>query len=145
MTVEEALIRWRIHLASPPAKVYEAIATGPGRRRFWAESADERDGVIDFRFPNGASLSSRVLEAVPPRRFVLEYFGGSRVTFECADDGKGGADLTLTDDGVPQEWHSETAAGWVSVLMSLKAAVDFDVDLRHHDAQRTWDHGYVDN
>jgi predicted nucleic acid-binding Zn ribbon protein len=33
----------------------------------------------------------------------------------------------------------------VSVLMALKAAVDFSVDLRNHDPDRTWDHGYVEN
>jgi len=36
-------------------------------------------------------------------------------------------------------------AGWVSVLMALKAAVDHGVDLRNHDPQRTWDQGYADN
>jgi hypothetical protein len=33
----------------------------------------------------------------------------------------------------------------VSVLLALKAAVDFSVDLRNHDAGRTWCSGYVDN
>lgn len=36
-------------------------------------------------------------------------------------------------------------AGWVSVLLALKAAVDFSVDLRNHDPGRTWDQGYADN
>jgi hypothetical protein len=31
------------------------------------------------------------------------------------------------------------------VLLSLKAAVDFGVDLRTHDNNRHWDLGYVDN
>jgi len=29
--------------------------------------------------------------------------------------------------------------------MSLKAAVDFNVDLRAHDNDRHWDTGYVEN
>jgi len=29
--------------------------------------------------------------------------------------------------------------------MALKAAIDFDVDVRSHDPQRTWDQGFVDN
>jgi hypothetical protein len=37
------------------------------------------------------------------------------------------------------------AAGWVSVLLALKAAVDFGVDLRNHDPERTWSTGFVDN
>jgi hypothetical protein len=29
--------------------------------------------------------------------------------------------------------------------MSLKAAADHEVDLRNHDADRSWDRGYCDN
>jgi hypothetical protein len=36
-------------------------------------------------------------------------------------------------------------AGWVSVLLGLKAAADHGVDLRNHDAARTWSQGYCDN
>jgi hypothetical protein len=41
--------------------------------------------------------------------------------------------------------HTEVIAGWVSVLMCLKAAVDFGVDLRAHDPEKHWDNGYVEN
>lgn len=61
------------------------------------------------------------------------------------EDDKGGTDLTLTDVGVPDPYHSEVIAGWVSVLMNLKAAVDFGVDLRTHDPERNWDNGYIEN
>lgn len=30
------------------------------------------------------------------------------------------------------------------MLLALKAAVDFAIDLRSHDPGRTWEHGYVD-
>jgi hypothetical protein len=40
---------------------------------------------------------------------------------------------------------AEVLPGWVSVLMALKAYVDHGVDLRNHDAARTWDQGYCDN
>ena len=62
-----------------------------------------------------------------------------------ADDRRGGTDLTLTETGVPAKWREENRAGWVSVLMALKAAIDFDVDVRSHDPQRTWDQGFVEN
>ena len=39
----------------------------------------------------------------------------------------------------------ETTAGWVSALMAMKAAVDFDVDLRNHDSKRSWKSSYCDN
>jgi hypothetical protein len=31
------------------------------------------------------------------------------------------------------------------MIMALKAAVDFGVDLRAHDPERTWENGYVNN
>lgn len=125
--------------------MYDLIATSEGRRRFWAESAEEQNGVVEFRFSNGGVWRGRVLERDAPHRFAVEYFGGSRATFECAEDGAGGTDLTLTETGIsPDEWE-ENHAGWVSVLLALKAAADFGVDLRNHDPSRSWDAGFVDN
>lgn len=132
-------------MKAAPAAVYDLIATPSGRRRFWAESAEERDGTIEFRFSNGAAWRGRVLERDRPRHFAVEYFGGSRVAFQLSDDGDGGTDLTLTETGVaPAEW-AENHAGWVSVLLALKAVADFGADLRNHDPARSWDAGFVDN
>ncbi|HYO16295.1 MAG TPA: SRPBCC domain-containing protein [Thermoanaerobaculia bacterium] len=141
---KEPVIRWSIRLASPPEAVYRFLATAEGRSRFWAESAEEEDGILLFRFSNGQTLRSRILEEAPPHRFAINYFGGSRATFELASDGAGGTDLTLTETDVPEEEWQDNRAGWVSVLLALKAAVDFGVDLRNHDPQRTWERGYVD-
>ena len=138
-------IRWRIHLASTPLEVYRALATDNGRAQFWAESAVEMEGKVHFQFPNGLAWTGEVVNDHAPNRFAIRYFGGSLASFELADDGAGGTDLTLTDTGVPAPDRTEVMAGWVSVLMALKAAVDFSVDLRNHDSQRTWDQGYVDN
>lgn len=139
------LIRWRLHLASPPERVYALLATDAGRARFWAESAAERDGAIDFVFPNGMTWRGAVLEQDPPRRYSVRYFAGSVTAFDLAPDGAGGTDLTLTDRDVPPIDRAETTAGWVSVLLALKAAADHDIDLRSHDLTRTWDQGYCDN
>jgi uncharacterized protein YndB with AHSA1/START domain len=138
-------VRWRLHLRSSPAAVYRMLATDEGRASFWAEEAVESGGEIAWRFPNGLTARTRVLEATPPRRFAVEYLGGSVATFELADDGAGGTDLTLTAAGVAEADRIETTAGWVSVLLALKAAADFSVDLRSHDPRRTWDQGYADN
>ena len=138
-------IRWRLHLKSPVAKVYRALSTDAGRLSFWAESAVERDGVIHFFFPNQVTWEARILQANPPHQYALEYYGGSITRFTLEDDGQGGTDLTLTDTGVAAEDRTEVIAGWVSVLMALKAAVDFGVDLRAHDSERHWDNGYVEN
>ena len=138
-------ITWRLHLRSAPERVFAMIATPEGRRQFWAESAEESGGIIMFRFPDGSTLDSRIVECTPPRRFAVEYFGGAKVLFECASDGADGTDLTLTETGTPAADRTENIAGWVSVLLCLKAAVDHASDLRNHDPQRTWAEGYVEN
>ena len=138
-------ITWRLHLRSAPAAVYELLATDAGRARFWAESAVEREGAIEFVFPGGQRWCGAILERRPPQCFAVLYYGGSTTTFELEDDGAGGTELTLTDVGVPEVDRMEVIAGWVSVLMALKAAVDFGVDLRTHDPGRSWEQGYAEN
>jgi len=139
------IIRWKLHLKSPPETVFEKLSSNEGRAAFWAESAIEQNGVIHFVFPNQAEWKGKILENDPPRKFKVEYYGGSITTFELTSDGAGGTDLTLTDQGVPSEDRVEALPGWVSVLMALKASVDFGVDLRNHDPIRTWDEGYAEN
>lgn len=142
--METEPIRCRVHLRSSPADVYRALTTSQGRARFWAEAAPDVEGIIEFRFFNGQRLRSRIREQTPDRRFVLDYFGGSKAAFDVEDDGAGGTDLTLTETGVPMEEWAENRAGWVSVLLALKSALDFGADLRNRDSERTWEHGYVD-
>jgi len=139
------IIRWKLHLNSSPQTVYEKLSTNEGRASFWAESAIEQDGIIHFVFPNQAEWKGRILGNEPFREFKVEYYGSSITTFELNTDGSGGTDLTLTDQSVPLEDQIEVIAGWVSVLMALKASVDFGIDLRNHDPVRTWDKGYVEN
>lgn len=139
------VVQWRIHLQSPPSAVYRLLSTDDGRAQFWAEEAAEWDGYIEFRFPGGQLWRGRILAEEPPHRFSIEYYGGTTTTFTLQDDGRGGTDLLLTDEGIAAEDYAEVHVGWVSVLLALKAAVDFGVDLRNHDSARTWDQGYADN
>jgi hypothetical protein len=139
------VIRWRLHLKSRPELVYQTLSTDIGRASFWAESAVEQDGIIHFVFPNKLTWDGRILEAIPHRKYTVQYYGNTVSTFLLEDDGQDGTDLTLIDKGVSVADRTEVIAGWVSVLMALKAAVDFGVDLRVHDTERNWDHGYVDN
>lgn len=144
-TRDRTRVSWRVHLRAAPSVVYALLSTAAGRRRFWAQSAEEQNGVIEFRFSGGAIWRGRVLDRDEPRRFVVEYFGGSRAAFELDEDNAGGTDLTLTETGIsPDEWE-ENHAGWVSVLLALKAAADFGVDLRNHDPSRSWEARFVDN
>lgn len=136
-------IRWRMHIPVRPERVHAALDSDAGRAAFWAESAIETDGFIEFRFINGYSCRSRVLERHPPRLWVVDYLGGP-ARFELAPDGRGGTDLLLTQDGVqPDEWN-EVHAGWLNVLFPLKAWLAHGVDLRNHDPSRSWEQGYAD-
>lgn len=60
-------------------------------------------------------------------------------------DGSGGTDLSLHTTGVAAAEHCEVVAGWVSVLIAMKAAIDHGVDLRNHDPARSWATGFLDN
>lgn len=136
-------IRWRMHIAAPPDRVFEALDTDAGRAAFWAESAAEADGVVTFRFVDGHTHRGRVIERRRPELFVVDYIGGP-ARFELTPDGDGGTDLLLTHEGVsPGEWN-EVHAGWLNVLFPLKAWVTHGADLRNHDPARSWDQGYAD-
>ncbi len=138
-------ILWRLHLRSSPFRVHEMLSTDEGRARFWAESAVAEDGVIHFIFPNGQRWDGKIVENRAPHLFAVEYIGGSAAKFELSEDGNGGTMLRLVDARVAAEERTEVIAGWVSVLLALKAASDFDVDLRNHDPYMTWEQGFVEN
>ncbi len=136
-------IRWRMHFPVPPEKVFEALDSDQGRASFWAESAIEVDGQIEFRFSNAVAYKSKILERRAPEVLLIDYFG-SPARFELTPDGDGGTDLLLTHEGVSDEEWNEVHAGWLNVLFPLKAWVLHGVDLRNHDARRSWDRGYAD-
>lgn len=138
-------IAWKLHLQVPPEQVYAMLASNDGRAQFWAESAMELDKHIHFVFPDGQKWRGKILNAQPGKLFQVEYYSGSRATFTITSDGKTGTVLKLTDENVPESDRAEVTAGWVSVLMALKAAADYGIDLRNHDSDYTWDKGFVDN
>jgi uncharacterized protein YndB with AHSA1/START domain len=139
-------VRWKLHLASPPERVYATLAADEGRVKFWPETSAEHDGVMAFTFLSEPEpFTFKILEKSPPSRFAFHYFGNTTVTFELESDGAGGTDLTMTETDFPSEEHRlENYSGWVQVLLNLKAAVDFGVDLRNHDPARTWAQGYCE-
>lgn len=147
MTTAVRTLEWRLHLTSPPEKVHDMLASAKGRARFWAESAEtvgEYADKIAFHFANGDELGSTVVENSPPHQFAVTYWAQNKLTFTLEDDGRGGTDLTMREFSVPKDSADRDEMRWISVLLALKAAVDFNVDLRNHDADRTWDGGFVD-
>lgn len=137
-------ITWKLHLHSNPNVAYKLISTPEGRKKFWAEEAPEKSGIIHFLFPNGQTYDSEIIKAVPTKNFHLDYFN-SLVKFNLEPSANGGTDLTLINENVSESDFSEVHAGWISVLMNLKAVADFQCDLRNHNRKKTWDQGYVDN
>lgn len=136
-------IRWRIHIQRPPADVFASLDSSSARARFWAESATEHEGIIHFAFINGTRHDARLLRREPSRLWSIEYFG-SPATFELEDDQQDGTDLTLTHEHVAAHEWAEVNAGWLNVLLPMKAWVQYGIDLRNHDPRRTWDQGYAD-
>lgn len=136
-------IRWRMHLPVPPDRIYAALDSDEGRAAFWAESAVERENLIDFRFVNGNTCQARVLRRQRPAVWAIEYFGGE-ARFDLTNDGRGGTDLLLTHVGIGSDDWNEVHAGWLNVLFPLKAWLVHGVDIRNHDPTRTWDQGYAD-
>jgi uncharacterized protein YndB with AHSA1/START domain len=136
-------IRWRMHLPAPPEIVYDILDSNDGRASFWAISAREEQGRIEFRFINGYTCICRIVERRRPHVWAIDYIGGE-ARFELTSDGSAGTDLLLTHSGVSRNEWDEVHAGWLNVLFPLKAWVAHGVDLRNHDPERTWDEGYAD-
>ncbi|WP_422104100.1 SRPBCC domain-containing protein [Winogradskyella sp.] len=138
------VITWKLHLKSDPNAIFDLLSTSEGRKKFWAETATEDKGIIHFVFPNGQAYDSKIIKAIPPRAFHLDYFN-SLVKFHLEPSENRGTDLILINENVTESDFPEVNAGWISVLMNLKAVADFQCDLRNHNPKKTWDQGYVDN
>jgi hypothetical protein len=136
-------IRWRMHLPVSQELVYNALNSDQGRASFWAESAVERDGHIEFRFSSGYTTRSKILERVPGKLFTIDYIGGP-VRFELSPDGSGGTELYLVHQNIGRDEWTDVHAGWLNVLFPMKAWLAHGVDLRNHDPRRSWDEGYAD-
>jgi hypothetical protein len=137
-TEEFGLVQWKVFCRSEPGDVYRALSTSPGRVRFWAQSTQTPDGVIEFVLPDGRTDKCQLERAVPNQLYRVKYFGRT-VTFTLLAGESGGTELTLTSDRT----DAQADAVYVSLLLRLKASVDFGVDLRNHDNDRTI--GYADS
>jgi hypothetical protein len=135
---ELGLVQWKVFCKSGPNDVYRALSTPQGRVRFWAQSTQGPDGVIEFVLPDGRTDKCQLERAVQDRLYQVRYFGRT-VTFTLAPGDSGGTELTLTSDRT----DAQADAVYVSLLLRLKASVDFGVDLRNHDNDRTT--GYADS
>ena len=140
----ENTIEWKVHFASPIIKVYEFLTTDKGRNKYWAEETKEENGFVEFTILNYPKYKAKIIEKIPQKLFRIEYFG-TDVTFQLTKTDNNGTDLHLTALTPNKKVKNEMTAGWVSVLMAMKGAVDFGIDLRNHNSERVWENGYLDN
>ena len=137
-------VTWQVHFRSPIEKVFQFLTESRYRAHYWAESAEEENGVIHYKFLNGVESRGRILAAHENKRFVVEYFDMT-VSFDLTKCPANECDMKMTCVGVEDHEKTELIAGWVSWLLTMKAAVDHGVDLRNHDEGRTWYQGFADN
>ena len=142
----EADVFWRLHLRSSPERVYALWATDAGRASFWAETSGEAGDAVTLTFVGEPRpITCAVLERIPARRFSFGYWEGTRVEVDLREDGAGGTEVSVRETGFSTRAHrDENLAGWVSVLMNLKAVADYGIDLLTHEAGRSWQAGYCE-
>jgi uncharacterized protein YndB with AHSA1/START domain len=136
-------IVWRLSLASSPEHVFTLLDTDAGRERFWALRSQSTADGFELEFPGDLLGHVTVLDREPPTRLRILYFGADADLVLTPSDGGGCIfEVTCRCDDVA-EWM-EFLPGWVSWLLTLKAAADFGVDLRNGKPGRTWNERYVD-
>ena len=141
MTVTPEPIVWRVHLSSPPLRVRDAWLSPDDHARFLCEVSRRTKTGFHLQFIDGSVTDCTICD-VSEALIRLQYFG-AEVTLELEPAG-GGTDVTLTTWNVPADEWLDVYAGWLNVLLPLKAWLDFGVDLRNHDAARTWRQRFVD-
>ena len=133
---------WRLALRSPIDKAFAMLATDEGREAFWAETSRQDGNSLHLTFSMGVQTEATITACDAPERFELDYFGAPTSFHLERHDG---ATLLTLEADVPEDDFIDVHAGWVSVLMALKAACDLDIDLRNHDRELSWEAGFVDN
>jgi uncharacterized protein YndB with AHSA1/START domain len=149
MQVDFDRIQMSVKLGASRERVWQGLTTPSGITSWWAERAEIQPadgGLLRLVFPNRRMLDSKVVMCRPLQLMSFVYFGGTRAQFELEALPQGGTAVTVTDRGFSsQEDYAETMAHWTSVLLALKAHLDFGIDMRNHNPSFNWEHGFVDN
>lgn len=144
LVVSPGVLRWRVILPASREQVFDVLMTDAGRCRFWAESSNQRGDRVDLRFADGTGTVLEVRSVLRPATIEVRYFG-TPTTFALQALTPASTLLEVTADDVDPADQIEVAAGWVSVLLCLKAYLMAGIDLRNHAAPHSWRHGFVDN
>jgi hypothetical protein len=135
-------VRWKVSVAAPQERVFAALCDPEQHCRYWCEASERIRNGFRFRFIDGTITKVRLLGQSPPACLILEYFN-SIVTLEV-ESGNGGSIVTVNARKVPPAEWDDVNAGWVSVLLAFKLWIERGHDIRSHDPDRTWKHGFVD-
>ena len=136
-------IHYRTCIAAPPQQVYDTLTTAPGWDAWFTQGAevDARPGGsilfrwVDFSvYRHTGEDGGRVLEAVPPRRFVFQWTPGDSTTtvaFDLEPLGPGTA-VTVTESGHTASERDlealvECAGGWGEALTLLKMYLEHGI------------------
>lgn len=137
------VVNWQVYIKARKSEVYKYLTEDNLRERFWVEKSETNGHNVVFQFPNGVTTVCNFLSQTPDTQVKLTYFD-TLVEFDLQEL-ESGTVLKLSNTGISDTDYEEILAGWVSVLLSLKAAVQFNVDIRNHDARRCWDQRFVEN
>jgi uncharacterized protein YndB with AHSA1/START domain len=129
-------IRHRVVIDSPPAPVYQALATPEGVSDWWTrggvQGSTEVGGTLEFRFgsPDPAAVMT-ITDLEPPEHVGWRCIGGAEdwigttVDFTLASRDGGTAVLFAHDDWrEASEFMSHCSARWAYFLLSLKQLIE---------------------
>jgi len=129
------------HFNASPEQLYAAWLD-PASARQWLFATPDGEMVtaeIDARVGGGFNLTERredaeaqhlgrYIELDPPRRIVFDFKVApytdeeTRVSIDIAP-ADGGSELTLTHDGVWEDWEERTRQGWTMILDNLASVL----------------------
>jgi uncharacterized protein YndB with AHSA1/START domain len=135
------------HLAAPPEKAWEAVASAAGLSRWWVETEalDAREGGAYRMKAAGFEVRGEVREAVPGRSISLSWnffcsSGGTLpaptlITFALAPGAGGGTRVTLVHSGFGagdawDEIYDAHEHGWSLFMANLATVLDHGLDRR---------------
>jgi uncharacterized protein YndB with AHSA1/START domain len=133
---------YAISINAAPEKVFHALTDESTTREYWLHEniSDWKPGSAwEHRRLDGSSVDvmGKVVECDPPRRLVITWVSPadrddpakySRVTFQT-EPVAGVTRLLVTHDDLPPEIYEDAAAGWSSVLSSLKSVLETGTSL----------------
>jgi uncharacterized protein YndB with AHSA1/START domain len=110
-----------------------------------------KNGRIYFEWLAGDKLDAKVISISKNRHFTFPFGSkGERVTIKFVKDGRGSiCELRqynmLTTPKSRWEMHRGCIQGWTFFLANLKSYLEYGVDLRSHDPQKSYRQQFINS